>query len=327
MRPGRRRRPGALAGTLALLVAGCAAGAPAPVPPDAAPPPPVRTWVPDGPPAAVIVALHGFNDYGAAFAGFGAYAAKRGIAVRAYDQRGFGSNPDAGFWPGTEVLVGDLVEALKAARAAHPAAPLFVLGESMGAAVTITTLAGSAGRRLVDGAILSAPAVWGGDQLNPLYRAVLWTANQVAPGYRLTGEGLDVRPTDNREVLIALGQDPLVIKATRVDAIAGLVDLMDRAVASVPEVDGPLLILKGVHDEIVPPKSQEALVARLTAEPCTVVTYTEGYHLLLRDLQREVVWRDILAWIDGVRDLPSGLAEPCGGATRSAAGDASRAGS
>jgi hypothetical protein len=33
---------------------------------------------------------------------------------------------------------------------------------------------------------------------------------------------------------------------------------------------------------------------------------------LLRDLQRRVVWQDILAWIDG-EPLPSGRGEPCGG--------------
>jgi alpha-beta hydrolase superfamily lysophospholipase len=325
MRPeGRHRRAGPL-GILALLLAGCAAGAPPPVPPDATPS--VRVWLPAGPPEAVIVAVHGFNDYGAAFAGFGAYAAEHGVAVHAYDQRGFGTSPDAGFWPGSEVLVDDLAEALEAQRTAHPETPVFVLGESMGAAVTITMLA-ERGPGLVDGTILSAPAVWGGDQLNLFYRAVLWTANQVAPGYRLTGEDLGVQPTDNREVLIALGRDPLVIKATRVDAIAGLVDLMDRAVESVPGVAGPLLILKGANEQIVPPGSQDALVVRLTAAPCTVVTYPDGYHLLLRDLQRDVVWRDVLAWVGGRRDLPSGLAKSCGDASeQAAAGAASPAGS
>jgi hypothetical protein len=41
--------------------------------------------------------------------------------------------------------------------------------------------------------------------------------------------------------------------------------------------------------------------------------YPDGYHMLLRDLQRQVVWDDILAWIDGA-PVPSGLAEACGDA-------------
>ena len=104
-----------------------------------------------------------------------------------------------------------------------------------------------------DGIILSAPAVWGGDQLNGFYRATLWVMVRVVPGLELTGRGLKVMASDNIEMLRALGADPLFIKATRVDAIAGLVELMDIAAASVDSLDGPLLVLGGARDEIVPP--------------------------------------------------------------------------
>ena len=55
---------------------------------------PRRVWLPDDtPPRAVILAVHGFNDYSNAFETFGTFAAGHGIAVHAYDQRGFGANP------------------------------------------------------------------------------------------------------------------------------------------------------------------------------------------------------------------------------------------
>ena len=57
---------------------------------------PRRAWLPEGPPQAVILAVHGFNDYSNAFTEFGEFAAERGVAVHAYDQRGFGANPAAG---------------------------------------------------------------------------------------------------------------------------------------------------------------------------------------------------------------------------------------
>ena len=75
---------------------------------------------------------------------------------------------------------------------------------------------------------------------------------------------------------------------------------------------GPLLVLGGARDEVVPPNAHAAMLERLTADPCTEIVYPEGWHLLLRDLQRQVVWDDILAWIDGAPP-PSGLAQPCGG--------------
>lgn len=257
-----------------------------------------REWLPEGAPRAVILAVHGFNDYGNAFAGFGAFAADQGIAVHAYDQRGFGANPAAGLWPGTQALISDLEFERARVGELYPDRPVYLLGESMGAAVIMAAMARGAVLD-ADGVILTAPAVWGGDQLNPLYRATLWLVARLAPGLKLTGRNLGVMASDNLEALRALSADPLFIKETRVDAIAGLVELMDTAYAAADTLSGPLLILIGERDEIVPPGAQTAMVERLRATPCVRVVYPDGWHLLLRDLQRQVVWEDIIAWIDG----------------------------
>lgn len=293
---------------LAALVLGCAPAPPVQLADQTTLP--RRTWVPEEPARAVILAVHGFNDYSNAFTEFGEFAAEHGIAVHAYDQRGFGANPAAGRWPGTRALIEDLE--LERARIAelHPDLPVYILGESMGAAVVVAAVTSGADLDAA-GYILSAPAVWGGDQLNPFYRATLWVVSRIAPGWKLTGRSLGVMASDNLDALRALADDPLFIKETRVDAIAGLVRLMDTAYAAAPELPGPLLVLVGEHDEIVPPGAQTAMIERLRATPCTNVVYPDGWHLLLRDLQRRIVWRDILAWIDG-EPLPSGHGERCG---------------
>lgn len=304
---------------LLILGLGMLACSVAPVPMVDATSMPRRDWLTENPPRAVILAVHGFNDYSNAFTEFGAYAAGRGIAVHAYDQRGFGANPDAGRWPGIPLLVADLRRERERLAELYPEQPVYLLGDSMGAAVLIAAVA--TGTPLDSaGMIMTAPAVWGGDQLNPFYRATLWLAAHVAPALELTGEGLGVVASDNIEMLRALGADPLIIKATRVDTIAGLVRLMDLAFAEAPSVPGPLLILGGARDEVVPPHAHTAMLERLTADPCLEIVYPEGYHLLLRDLQRRVVWDDILAWIDGAPP-PSGMAQPCGGALKVAAAE------
>lgn len=305
-------RIGSLITSLLTLVALAACAPGGPPSPGEGPEVPRRAWVPDEPPRAVVLAVHGFNDYGNAFAGFGEYAAARGVAVYSYDQRGFGANSDAGFWPGMPILVTDLRIELDRLAALHPTLPVYLLGESMGAAVVI---AAATGNRPLEaaGVILSAPAVWGGDQLSPFYRATLWLASNLTPGLTLTGRGLEIQPSDNIEMLRALGADPLVIKGTRIDAIAGLVRLMDRAYAGAESLSGPLLILGGARDEVVPPAAHQAMLERLRANACSEIVYPDGYHMLLRDLQRQVVWDDILAWIDSA-PVPSGLASACGDA-------------
>ncbi len=247
--------------------------------------------------AGVVLALHGFNDYSNAFQDFAAYGSERGIAVHAYDQRGFGANPDRGRWPGMERLSTDLHDAVAHLRRIYGKTPLYVLGESMGGAVTIVAATGE--RPLdVDGVILSAPAVWGGKHMNMFYRLTLWFASTLAPGWTLTGGGLNIQPSDNIEMLRAFSADPLVIKATRTSSIAGLVALMDRALASAPQLDQDILLLIGEKDEIVPPGALEDFRGRLRTDRVAEISYPDGYHMLLRDLQRAKVFEDIVAWIE-----------------------------
>ncbi|MFO1071377.1 MAG: alpha/beta hydrolase [Geminicoccaceae bacterium] len=90
----------------------------------------------------MILALHG-NDYRAAFDLFGHYAADRGVLVEGYDQPGFyvpGPDRGAGGAPGRHRWL-PLDDAISALRARHQAMPVFVLGESMGAAVAVMALA------------------------------------------------------------------------------------------------------------------------------------------------------------------------------------------
>ena len=266
---------------------------------------PLRRWLPDGAPEAVVVALHGFNDYSNAFADTGATLAARGVALYAYDQRGFGATARPGLWAGTEAMVADLAAMTALARGRHPGAPLYLLGDSMGGAVVMTALArGAAGP--VAGAVLVAPAVWGRETMNPFYRVALWLGAHTVPWLALTGRGLDITPSDNTQMLIALGRDPLVIKETRVDAIHGLVDLMDAALDAAPAIATPLLVLYGAHDEIIP-KAPTALMLDRLAGPRAVAVYPDGDHMLMRDLQANVVHDDLAAWIAAPgAALPSG---------------------
>jgi alpha-beta hydrolase superfamily lysophospholipase len=266
---------------------------------------PLRVWPVNPDLKAVIVAVHGFNDYSNAFAGPATWWAERGVATYAYDQRGFGASAEAGIWGGAERMSRDLGNAVAAVRRRHPEVPLYVLATSMGGAVTVLALAEGFVKK-VDGVILSAPALWGGDTLNPVYRGALWLAAHTLPFNKATGRDLGIQASDNIEMLRALGRDPLVIKETRIDALYGLVELMDRALAAANRVEAFLLVLYGAREEVVPEDAARTLLKRLPI-PYRLAVYPEGWHMLLRDLQAEIVWRDVLAWIED-RDvtLPSG---------------------
>jgi alpha-beta hydrolase superfamily lysophospholipase len=272
---------------------------------------PLRIWLPEETPRAVILALHGFNDYSNAFAIPAPGWAAAGIATYAYDQRGFGAAPGHGRWPGEAALVGDAIAAARLLRARYPDVPLYLLGESMGGAVAILAATASAKALPIDGLVLVAPAVWGRQTMSFWQRAGLWFAGLV-PGMHFSARDLPVkvRASDNVAMLRAFSADPLVIKNTRAEAVVGLVDLMGAALDAASLIELPTLVLYGAHDEIVPRLPVAQMVAALPREARVrqkVALYPSGWHMLLRDLDGARPARDIAAWtLDRTASLPSG---------------------
>ncbi len=277
---------------------------------------PYRSWLPRGKPKAVIVALHGFNDYSRAFEEAGEYFQKRGIAVYAYDQRGFGQAPEVGIWAGRDNLVSDLRQFVAAVSKRHPGRSVYVLGESMGGAVAAVALAGK-GNTKIKGMILVAPAIWGGETMPAFYRGSLWLVAHTLPFHELTGKNLKILASNNIPMLKRLQKDPLILKSSRVDSVYGLVQLMDDAYYKVTELEVPVLLLYGSKDQVIPKEPIERALARF-GSAVTYAHYPEGYHMLLRDLQGEEVMEDIAAWIGAPgKPLPSGFGAgyiPSGGA-------------
>jgi len=259
-------------------------------------------------PSAVIIALHGMNDYANTYYLAGPWFAERGVAVYAYDARGFGRSPNRGLWPGRRLMTEDLRTAVAVARREHPGLPITVIGDSMGAASAIATF-GAENAPQVDRLVLVAPAVWGWSTMPDAYALTLWFGAHTLPGRAVRPPRGVVRArtaSDNREALLQAGRAPHMIWSTRIDAVYGLVNLMETASENAGNLNGNVLFLYGANDQIIPENSAIAAARRL---PPTARTahYENGWHWLLRDLQREVVYEDILAYMrDPSAPLPSG---------------------
>jgi acylglycerol lipase len=266
---------------------------------------PLAAWQPVGKPWAAAVALHGFNDYRQAFVEVGSELAERGIAVYAYDQRGFGAGPGRGYWHGSAAMVEDFREAVRLVRARHPGLPVFAIGESMGGAVVLVAQGGGA-----DGVVLIAPAVWGASTMPLIQQAALWAISHILPGFPLTAQGLPIQPSDNIAMLRRLGADPWIIKETRADSVYGLTRLMDQALDAAPHLKGPALVLYGADDDIVPKAPTCRMIRSLPAAPegaWRIALYPEGHHMLTRDLAGRMPIDDIAAWMAAPdRAIPSG---------------------
>lgn len=274
---------------------------------------PLRRWLPRGEIEAVVLGLHGFNDYGNAFLYLQEAVVDAGnVAIYAYDQRGFGETKRPGVWAGQETLVNDAQTVATLLRDRYPDRPLFLMGESMGAAVVLLALAN--GNSLpADGAVLIAPAVWGTDTMPWYQRFGLWVAVRLMPGKYFSSESvrrLGRRASDDAEIMRELGKDPLVLKGARVDTLHGVSELMQEA-SRVVSVPVPSQILYGLNDQIIPSQPVCNWLRGLSQSAPTemrIVLYPNGYHMLTRYSDRANVMADIASWLRGSgSSSPSGL--------------------
>ncbi len=261
-------------------------------------------------PRGVFVAVHGFGGTGRVFDRPARSLSGLGITTYSYDQRGFGDAPRDVAWPGAARLIDDVNAVADLVRRRHPSVPLYLYGTSMGAAVI---LASARARRLPDteGVLLLAPALLGWGAFGLVNELLLRVVAAIAPNARhkqwsrsLTGI------SDNPELLHAVLNDPEIQAGTRFGALKGLLDLATTARGSGAALQAPTMLLFGRRD--LPALTRQTReLAREIAGPKRVLLYTEGYHALDHDLQRENLFHDIQAWLtDRSGQLPSTCTAP-----------------
>ena len=268
----------------------------------------LQHWAAAGEPWAVIVGLHGMNDYSNAFHLAAPWWAAQGITTYAYDQRGFGRSPGRGIWGGRALMEDDLRTFVALMRQRYPHAIIAVAGVSMGGAVAIDAFA-SAEPPAADRLVLLSPAVWGWSSQPLPSRLALWLAAHTVRGLVIKPPDFlleHIHPTDNLEEERRMSHDRLLIWGARPDALYGLVDLMQRGWAKTGKVAVPTAYLYGAKDDIIPKASAFQAAARLPP-PHRTAYYARGHHLLLVDLQAAAVWADVESFLrDPSAPLPSG---------------------
>lgn len=272
----------------------------------------LTVWPAATEPEWIIVGAHGMNDYAHAFHIAAPYWAERGVTSYAYDHRGFGRSYGRGTWPDEDTMVEDLRTVIGLVRARHPDIPLAVIGISMGGAVVMRTFGSARPPEGVSRIVFSGPGLRGWGSLPVLQRALLWMSVRIRPGWSVRPPRfVKIEPSDNQEMLQRLWADPLGLRHNTISHVHGVVSLMENAHRAAPHLPAtiPMLLTYGARDMIVLEKGVRRTARRLPGHVRTAY-YPEGYHMLLRDLQAQTVFEDILSFLKDPRaPLPSGVGE------------------
>ncbi len=257
---------------------------------------PYRLWMPPSPRAAVLL-LHGACDYAGAFEGIFPFFANQQYAVMAYDHRGFGQTSVRGKWAGSRRMASDIGEASDFLARRVPNVPVFVVGESMGAALAIH--AAAQGQLFgVSGLVLVAPGALG-SSIRRIAYALLTRALQTLGGRADVFIERVAAGDLSSDAAIRLIADPLVLRRITPAILGGLVRLGQRAFDGAQKVTIPTLTLIGTREDVSALACIRGLHHRFPGD-ATLLEFEGGPHMLLHWKERDAVLRSIVDWIEKI---------------------------
>ncbi|HEX4293051.1 MAG TPA: alpha/beta fold hydrolase [Rhizomicrobium sp.] len=256
---------------------------------------PYRLWQAKTPRAFVLL-LHGACDYSGAFDEIGPMFAARGFTALAIDQRGFGATSTRGKWRGKKRMIRDAVEAVLYLRKRYGSGlPVFILGESMGAALAVH-VASRAADLDIAGLVLSAPGAISGMWRRWFGSTITRVLRFFAPNSGLVVERIsawDFTPA----AAIRLLSDPMVLRRVRPAALFGLFKLSRSAVDEAEHVRVPALTMVGTKEDVLRLDCIRRLYDGLAGEK-DWKTFEDGPHLLLHWQHNDRVLDKVFSWLE-----------------------------
>jgi alpha-beta hydrolase superfamily lysophospholipase len=255
-----------------------------------------QAWLPDQEATrGVAVVVHGVAEHGGRYDFVGQRLAAAGVAVYALDHRGHGrSDGPRAFFERLDLLVDDLRVFVARIVAPHAPAPPFLIGHSLGGAVSISYALRHPAS--IAGLVLSGPAV-ATEAVSPAMLTISRIMSAALP--RLPVFKLDERliSRDDR-VVQAYREDPLVYSGKLpARTLWQILRSMRTLPQQVGELRMPLLLLHGGEDQLCPPSGSQMIYERAGAADRTLKLYPGLYHEIFNEPEREAVVGDVIEWL------------------------------
>ncbi len=255
-----------------------------------------RTWHPSGKPRAVIHLIHGLGEHSGRYNAWAEKLSEQGFLVRSFDLRGHGkSEGKRGYSSAYAKLIKDLDTFIEIGKDIYSSLPSFIYGHSLGGNLVINYTIQNYCK--IKGLIVTSPWL---ELTNPPSKITLFgvsVLSKIFPGLlssnRLNPEDL----SRDLRIVHAYKNDELVHNRIGIKLFTQICEAGAKASLSIYKINVPLLLMHGSNDKITSCKSSRNFV-RNSSDRTTFIEWTDGYHELHNDLERDKVFNSLMSWLN-----------------------------
>ncbi|XP_010588219.1 monoglyceride lipase isoform X1 [Loxodonta africana] len=258
-----------------------------------------KYWKPTGEPKALVFVSHGAGEHCGRYEELAQMLTGLGLLVFAHDHVGHGqSEGERMVVSDFHVFVRDVLQHVDVMQRDYPRLPVFLLGHSMGGAISILTAAERPGH--FSGMVLISPLVLANPESATTFKVlVAKVLNFVLPNMSLGPIDSSVLSRNKTEVDL-YNADPLICRAgLKVSFGIQLLNAVSRVERALPKLTLPFLLLQGSADRLCDSRGAYLLMEQAKSQDKTLKIYEGAYHVLHKELPEVTnsVFQEINVWV------------------------------
>ena len=254
-----------------------------------------RSWRPEGKPRAIMILVHGFNAHSGYMVWPGEQFSANGFATYALDLRGRGKSEGERFYiENFSEYLADVDGLVKIAREENPGLPVYMLGHSAGGVIATSYVFDH--QPEIAGLICESFAFDVG--IPDVASLILKGLSHLAPHLHVFTLKNEIFSRDP-DAVARMNNDPLIANESQpATTSAELLKAADRLLKNMPNFTTPVFIIHGTEDKATRYQGSQYFYDHAGSTDKTLKLYEGFYHDLLNDVDKEIVMKDILEWLN-----------------------------
>jgi len=254
-----------------------------------------RSWSAEGKPRAIMILVHGFNAHSGYMVWPGEQFSASGFATYALDLRGRGKSEGERFYiESFSEYLADVDGLVKIAREENPGLPVYMLGHSAGGVIATSYVFDH--QPEIAGLICESFAFDVG--IPDVASLILKGLSHLAPHLHVFTLKNEIFSRDP-DAVARMNNDPLIANESQpATTSAELLKAADALLKNMPKFTTPVFIIHGTADKATRYQGSQYFYDHAGSTDKTLKLYEGYYHDLLNDVDKEIVMKDILEWLN-----------------------------